>query len=309
MIARILSILKIYLWQKKLKEAIVNTGSKPFILFASSTQELKDNPYGRGKKEARELLAKWASKNDAKFSGLIIPNVFGPFGLPYYNSVVATFCYQLNNNEKPEIHVDSEISLIYVHNLAKEILAIISAQKIGDQIHIEPQISIKVTEILSYLKNFKKMYIDNYQIPALKSSFEVELFNTFRSYINPDKYPFYIEKHEDNRGFLSEVVKEKTGGQIFFSTTKPGISRGNHFHTRKIERFCVVKGEAIIRLRKIGSDKIYEYQVSGKMPSFVDMPIWYTHSITNSGNEEVLTLFWCNEIFNKEDADTYFEEV
>ena len=138
----------------------------------------------------------------------------------------------------------------------------------------------------------------------------MNLFNTFRSYIKHETFfPFYLTKNTDERGSFVETIKLQIGGQVSFSTTKPGITRGNHFHTRKIERFAVIKGKALIEIRKIGTDEIFSFELNGDKPSFVDMPIWYTHNITNIGNEELYTIFWINEFFNAEDADTFFEKV
>ena len=281
----------------------------PHIIFSSSIQEEQDNIYGKSKSEGRKLFEEWSKRNNSKFTGLIIPNVFGQGGQPFYNSVISTFSYQLTHNEVPQIHVDNNLKLIYVGNLCKIIYNIIKNKEINNHYYIQEDTTCNVSDLLEILKYYKEEYFDNGIIPEIKGQFEVNLFNTFRSYIDELYYPKYFNKNEDERGYLTEVVKERTGGQTFFSYTKPGITRGNHFHTRKIERFCVIKGKGLIKLRKIGEKKIAEYKVTGNKPSFVDMPIWCTHSITNIGNEEMLTLFWTNEIFNINDSDTFFEEV
>ena len=166
---------------------------------------------------------------------------------------------------------------------------------------------INVSQLLAKLTQFKDLYYDKNVIPPLNNNFDVSLFNTFRCFIDSTHYPFFLETKEDDRGFLVEIIKEHVGGQNFYSVTKPGITRGNHFHTRKIERFCVVSGSASIKLRKIGTDDIVEYIVDGQKPCTIDMPIWHTHNITNIGNNELQTLFWTNEIFNPNDPDTYYE--
>lgn len=295
---------------KNLVTALEETSSTPHLLFSSSTQEERDNPYGRSKKEGRELLVEWAKKSGATFSGLVIPNVFGPFGHPYYNSVVATFSHQLNHNESPKIEVDGELKLIHIGELCKVFCDCILEKKADDAIMVQATGFIKVSELLSLLLQYKKNYAENGMIPELPDPFHRNLFNTFKSYMDiPDHYPFALTKHSDDRGSFVETMRLGLGGQVSFSTTRPGITRGNHFHTRKIERFVVVKGEAIIRLRKIGSNEVIEYKVSGDDPAFVDMPVWYTHNITNIGNEELYTLFWINEFYDPNDPDTYFEEV
>ena len=295
---------------KSLIKALEDTSSTPHLLFSSSTQEERDNPYGRSKKEGRELLVKWAKKSGATFSGLVIPNVFGPFGNPYYNSVVATFSHQLNHNETPKIDVDGDLKMIYVGELVKVFCDCILEQKEDDAIMVQPTGFIKVSIPLSLLLQYKKDYAENGMIPDLPDAFHRNLFNTFKSYMDiPEHYPFALTKHSDDRGSFVETMRLGLGGQVSFSTTRPGITRGNHFHTRKIERFVVVKGEAKIQLRKIGSEELIEFKVSGDAPAFVDMPVWYTHNITNIGDEELYTLFWINEFYDPNDPDTYFEEV
>ena len=145
--------------------------------------------------------------------------------------------------------------------------------------------------------------------PSLEEPFKKALFNTFRCYVPIEHYPVKYTKHTDNRGSFVEIARTETSGQFSFSTTVPDITRGNHFHTRKAERFAVISGKALIQLRKIGTDEVIDYYLDGKEPAYVDMPIWYTHNIKNIGTEELITLFWINEPYNQEDADTYFENV
>ena len=287
------------------------TNSKPHILFSSSTQEERDNPYGKSKLEGRKLFENWALENGAMFTGLVIPNVFGPFGHPYYNSVVATFCHQLTHDETPEIHIDGNLKLIYVNELVEEIYALIITQRQEKVIrHVVPHTSEnKVSAILAKLKNYKEEYYENGNIPSFSNKFELYLFNTFRCYMPHEKFPFPYIKHTDNRGSFVELIRANTPGRSSYSTTVPGITRGNHYHTRKVERFAVISGKARISLRKIGTDEVINYDLDGENPAFVDMPIWYTHNITNTGKTELLTMFWINEPYNPNDPDTYFEEV
>ena len=295
---------------KQIINAMEAEAVTPHIIFSSSTQEERDNLYGRSKKEGRELFEKWAYKNKAIFTGLVIPNVFGPFGNPHYNSVIATFSHQLTHNEIPKVDMDGTLNLIYVAELVEVIWQKIREKTSNTLLQVSHSITIKVTEILAHLQRFKIDYFENATIPALNSQFELNLFNTFRSYIKHETFfPFYLTKNTDERGSFVETIKLQIGGQVSFSTTKPGITRGNHFHTRKIERFAVIKGKALIEIRKIGTDEIFSFELNGDKPSFVDMPIWYTHNITNIGNEELYTIFWINEFFNAEDADTFFEKV
>ncbi len=294
---------------KQLIAALEKNGHSPHVIFSSSTQEERDNAYGRSKREGDRLFAAWAQRNGARYTSLVIPNVFGPFGRPFYNSVVATFCYQLTHGQEPEIKVDASLPLISVRDLTKEIFSVIQGRYSQPRICLESSAEMKVSDILVRLREFKDWYFDRHIVPDLEGPFDTDLFNTFRSFIEPDHFPVYPEVHTDARGYLAEVLKELSGGQVFFSVTKPGITRGNHFHMRKVERFCVIQGSATIRLRKIGTSTVTEYQVEGTKPSFVDMPVCSTHNITNTGNTDVLTLFWTNELFNPEDADTYYENV
>lgn len=146
-------------------------------------------------------------------------------------------------------------------------------------------------------------------MPSLEDPFEKALFNTFTSFIPKDYFPKKFIKHTDDRGAFVEIMRANTPGQTSFSTTVPGITRGNHYHTRKVERFAVIKGQARIQLRKINTDEIVEYFLDGDEPAYVDMPIWYTHNISNVGNSELITLFWINEPYDPNDPDTYFETV
>jgi UDP-2-acetamido-2,6-beta-L-arabino-hexul-4-ose reductase len=292
-----------------------DSGAKkhPHILFSSSTQEEMDNLYGKSKRDGRRLFEQWAKLNNARFTAFVIPNVFGPFGNPFYNSVLATFCHQLTHDEQPKIVVDANLKLIYVNELTDLFYQKITSRREGSGIetfNVPNTSENKVSEILSILENFKNVYLKGAGFPQLNSKFEVNLFNTFRSYIDHSSYyPVLLNKNTDHRGAFTETVKTSLGGQFSFSTTFPGVTRGNHFHTRKIERFIVIKGKGTIELRRIGTSEILHFDLDGEKPSFVDMPVWYTHNITNVGDDELITLFWINEFFNPDDPDTYFEKV
>lgn len=295
---------------QKLINALERTGSKAHILFSSSSQEQRENLYGKSKKEGREMLALWAQKSGGIFTGLVIPNVFGPFGLPNYNSFIATFCHKLTHGELPEVQQDAEVNLIYVGELVNEIIDRIRARETNEAYIIPYTSTNKVTEVLQKLNYFKSSYFDKGEIPELKTTFDFNLFNTFRSYIDlKDYFPRKFVEHTDNRGAFVEIVRLGIGGQCSFSTTVSGITRGNHYHTRKIERFAVIKGKALIQLRKIGTEEVIDFYLNGEEPAYVDMPIWYTHNIKNIGDEELYTIFWINEPYDPANADTYFEEV
>lgn len=287
----------------------------PHILFSSSTQEELENEYGRSKREGRELFEQWAKTIGASFTGMVVPNVYGPFGQPNYNSFIATFCYKLTHGETPQILQDSDVRLIYVGSLCKHIIEKVLEVHLSKTPLIERDIvdfdfEKKVSEILALFEKFKSLYFEQGFIPELKDLNDTNLFNTFRSYFdNESHFPIKLIKHADARGVFVETIKLGVGGQVSFSTTLPDVTRGNHYHTRKIERFTVIKGQASIQLRKIGSDKVLEFFLDGNEPSYVDMPIWYTHNIKNIGTEELYTQFWINEWYNPEDGDTFFEQV
>ncbi len=292
----------------KLINACEAENAAPHILISSSTQEAKDNLYGQSKKKGRELLENWAKKNNSITTGMVIPNVFGPFGKPFYNSVVATFCHQVAVGESPTIVNDGTVHLIYVNELVEEIFKLIK-NKTNERVIIPHFHEITVSGLLNKLKKYASEYIDKGEFPGIDTPLDLALFNTFRCYVSPDHYPRLFTKHTDNRGSFVEIVRANTSGQFSFSTTKPGITRGNHFHTRKAERFAVIKGKAKISLRKIDSDEVIDYIIDGVNPAYVDMPIWYTHNITNIGDEEMIALFWINEPYNQDDPDTYFVNV
>jgi len=313
---------------QKLIDSLERTQSKPYIIMSSSLQEEQDNLYGLSKREGRKLFNQWAERNGAKFTGLIIPNVFGPFGVPFYNSVISTFSYQICNKQEPKIEVDNELKLIYVGDLVNIIFSLFPADYANTEdtententegtegwlptkvLEVPYKAKYKVTELLDKLQGYYDTYVVNGIVPDLADWFEVCLFNTFRSYLPKEHFPVKYHKHSDQRGIYVETMKFNSRGQVSFSTTLPGITRGNHFHTRKIERFAVIKGKASIKLRKYGMDESIEYILDGEEPAYVDMPIWFTHNITNLGDTELLTMFWINEFYEPDDPDTYYEPV
>lgn len=286
-------------------------GVVPHVLFSSSTQEERDNDYGRSKREGRELLEQWAQRTGARFTGMVVPNVYGPFGRPGYNSFIATFAHKLTHGEHPEVLQDSDVRLIYVGSLVQHIITKIHEQHPGTERDlVSHDFEMKVTQILGLFQSFKELYFDQGIIPPLEDKDRINLFNTFRSYIDLEEhFPVKLVQHADPRGVFVETIKLGIGGQVSFSTTVPGVTRGNHYHTRKIERFTVIRGKARIQLRKIGTDDEIDLLLDGSQPAYVDMPIWYTHNITNIGDQELYTQFWINEWYDPNDEDTYFEKV
>ena len=304
-------IIEVNVWLvQQLVSAMEDSGAKPYVIFSSSIQSDLDNPYGRSKKVGARILEEWANKNSAAVSVLTIPNVFGEGGRPHYNSVVATFCHEVTHGGKPEIHVDKEMGLIYVNELVELIWQKIqNAPTAFENIRVEGTARTKVSEVLGLLEKFKECYFEKKVVPHFSSDFERNLYSMFITYLKDEDRSQRPRIYSDQRGELFEIVKQERCGQVFYSTTKPGIVRGNHYHTRKMEKFCVVKGEAIIRLRRIGTEKVMEYRASGESPIFVEIPIFYTHNIENVGTDDLCTLFWTNELFDSDDPDTFHEEV
>lgn len=278
------------------------------LYFSSSLQEESETLYGKVKKMAREDFDSLSKKLGFNFYFSLTPNVFGPFCKPFYNSFIATFSHQLLNNQSPKIITDNEVKLIYIDDYISSLLKLLEGKteiKKFDYI-----MEIRVSEVLEKLNLFFKQYIQENKIPNLESKFDKDLFNTFRSYINYQEYfPRYFKVNSDSRGSFFELSKALSKGQSSYSTTNSGITRGNHLHTRKIERFSVIKGKAKIQLRKYLTDEIISFELDGNSPSYVDMPIWYSHNITNIGDQELLTFFWINELYDQNDPDTYPEIV
>ncbi len=293
---------------EKLINSVKRCGTKPHIIMSSSTQEERDNLYGKSKRKGREKFISFARAGGCFFTGLVIPNVYGPFGKPFYNSVTSTFSHLIANNKEVKVEIDAELEMIYVQDLCQEIIKAIKEQNYCDELRLDYIGKCKVSELRDKLISFHNTYSLGI-IPKLDNKFDLTLFNTYRCYLPKEHFPVLYTKHSDNRGSFVEIIKSNGEGQFSFSTTVPGITRGNHYHTRKVERFAVISGKASIKLRKIGTDGVIEYIVDGSEPGFVDMPIWFTHSITNIGEEELITLFWINEFYDQGDPDTFCEEI
>lgn len=297
---------------EQLVTALAAVSPQAQVIYGSSTQRSQDNDYGKSKLEAEQLLRDHAAAHDAALTVAVVPNVFGPGCRPFYNSVVATFCHQLTHGETPQIQIDRELELIWVVDLVDALARTTLSDAPAGVVEWEPTVThvAKVSEILATLSDLAKVHFGDRLVPELPTELDGLLYRTLVTYADPEAHEYRPTIHADDRGYLFEVVKQLAGGgQVFFSTTKPGITRGNHYHTRKYEKFCVVKGSAAIRLRRLQTDDVLEYQVSGEEPSIVDIPLFHTHSIQNTGDDELLTLFWSNELFDPIDGDTFAEQV
>jgi len=293
---------------KRLIEALSQIGSKSTVVFSSSTYALNpNNSYGKGKSEASSLLRSWEESSDGKFINLIIPNVFGEYCKPNYNSVVATFCHQIANRKKLTINDNNSLELVHVQDLAELLLKYALDYSTGT--YQIDGFKSSVTDVADRLQNLYIDYIQNNILPDTTNTLNRSLFNTLRSYIPHKSRVQHTVKHVDERGWLVETVKAKSGGQCFVSTTKPSVTRGNHFHRRKIERFFILQGSARIQIRKLFTNEIITYDIIDTSASYIDIPTLHTHNITNIGNNELITLFWADELFDSDNSDTYFEKV
>jgi len=282
------------------------------IVLSSSIQAALDNPYGLSKKKAEDSLIEYSRTNQAKIYIYRFPNVFGKWCKPNYNSVVATFCYNISHGLDITISdVNKEIELVYIDDVVAEFLSILS-QKDPDKhaYHCKIQRTYRVSlgdlaDRICQLRDIRKTLV----VPDLSDDFMKCLHATYLSYFERDDFSCKLDSKSDKRGSLAELIKSEYFGQIFVSTTHKGVTRGNHYHNTKVEKFCVLRGEAVITFRHVFEDEVLQYHVSGDCPEVVDIPPGYTHSIENLGDDEMVVLFWANQIFDADRPDTYFEEV
>ncbi|MCX6327617.1 MAG: NAD-dependent epimerase/dehydratase family protein [Bacteroidia bacterium] len=281
------------------------------LVLASSTQVEFDNDYGKSKREAETHILRY---RDNGGEGYIyrLTNVFGKWCRPNYNSVVATFCYNIANGKEITISDrNKELQLNHVDDIVADFKILLSGQNqrsSTDILSVNPTYKVTLGEIADLIKSFKAMS-GTVMIPDINNDFLRKLQSTYLSYIPLKDAVYSLNKQTDERGYLFELIKSKSLGQIFVSKTRPGITRGNHFHHLKNEKFCVIEGTAIIKLRHLISNETYDYFVNGKEPVVVNILPGYAHSVTNIGKDELITLFWANEPFDKERPDTYFEKV
>lgn len=293
------------LFAEQVRKSLFSITTPPStIVFANSIQANNGSNYGESKKRAAEILQRTAEELGINFRNILIPNVFGEHGQPFYNAVTSTFCHQLSTGEKPEIQRNSDLSLVHAQDVADFLIGSITNKQFS-----ELEVRIDVKNLLRQLSEISITYKYG-DIPDLSNRFSKNLFNTYRSYLLPNNVQFSLEKKNDNRGAFFEIVRVWGGqGQSSFSTTYPGITRGEHFHRRKIERFTVLSGKAKISMRKMFSNDVLSFEVEGNNPVSIDMPTMWTHNITNIGNEILYTSFWINEIFDPEVPDTIYEKV
>lgn len=287
-----------------------NNNKSP-ILFTSSIQVERDNPYGRSKKAVEDLLLEYSKESGVKVYIYRLTNLFGKWSKPNYNSVVATFCYNVARDLDIQIsNPEVELNLCYIDDVVEEFINALNDKptKEGDFCIIPIMHKIKLKELAELIFSFK-MSRENLSIPDMSNPFVKKLYSTYLSYLPENEFSYPLKMNVDNRGSFTEFIRTLDRGQFSVNITKPGITKGNHWHHTKNEKFLVVSGEGLIRFRKINSDKIIEYRVSGDKLEVVDIPPGYTHSITNIGDKDLITIMWANECYDSNNPDTYYLEV
>lgn len=292
-----------------LKEA----GNRCPVMLSSSTQALLDNDYGRSKKEAEDLLLRYGKENGVRVLAYRFPNVFGKWSRPNYNSAVATFCHNIANDLPIKVNdPNTELTLVYIDDIVDEMCSALKGKehRDGELCYVPVTHKKKLGEITDLLYRFDAQRETLLLPETPDGSFEKKLYATFLSYLPERKVKFELKGNTDERGSFTEFLKTECNGQFSINVSKPGITKGQHWHNTKWEFFLVVSGHALIQERKLGTDEVMEFEVSGKKLEPVHMLPGYTHNIINlSDTEELITLMWASERFDKDRPDTFFEEV
>ena len=285
----------------------VDAAERPVdVVYANSVQANLDNPYGRGKAAAAAILSEVARRRGGRFADLLLPNLFGEHGRPRYNSFVATFVQAVIAGRAPSVTDDRTIDLLHAQDAAAALIAAVGA----DTRHVVAGEPIAISEVLRLLDETHDMYATHGEVPNLSTSMHRNLFNTYRAAAFPGMWPIAPERHTDDRGDLFETMRSHGGtGMSYMSTTRPGQKRGEHYHLHKVERFCVVKGEAEIQLRRLLHDDVVTFKISGQSPAFVDMPTLWVHNLRNIGDSELVTMFWSDQLLDPHHPDQFPELV
>lgn len=296
---------------KSIVDLLKNNNLTTNILMTSSIQAVKDNDYGKSKKQAEDLLLNYNTNNNVYIYRL--HNVFGKWCRPNYNSVIATFCYNISHDIEITINdplVDLE--LVYIDDVVLEFINILNGikptKKDGSYLYVEPTYKICLGDLAAKIKEFKTN-MESILVPQTGDIFTKKLFSTYLSYIELDEMVFTPKMNIDTRGSFTELIKTVESGQVSISVSKPGVYRGNHYHHTKMEKFIVVKGIAKITFKHILTGEVKEYLVDDHEFKIVNIPVGYTHKIENIGADDMILMLWCNELFDKEKPDTYTMEV
>lgn len=295
----------------QLLELLKKHNNKAPILFTSSIQAIKDNPYGKSKKAAEEILFKYSRELNVKTFIYRLPNLFGKWSKPNYNTVVATYCHNIARGLDIKINdPNAEINLCYIDDVLAEFTRALDGNPtIEDEYcYIPVTHTIKLKKLADLIKSFKETR-ENLSIPNMNDELTKKLYSTYLSFLPKDQFSYNLKMIHDNRGSFTEFIRTPERGQVSVNVSKPGITKGNHWHHTKNEKFLVVSGEGLIRFRKIDSEEVIEYKVSGEKLEAVDIPTGYAHSIVNIGEDDLVTVMWANECFDPENTDTYSLEV
>ena len=293
-------------------ELLQNAGKKTPLALSSSTQATLANAYGQSKKQAEDHVFAYGRQTGAPVFVYRLPGLFGKWSRPNYNSVVATFCYNISHDLPIQINnPDHRLEVVYIDDVIAEFGANMDGEAHRDHAgycYVPKTFRITLQALADLIRSFRASR-DTVVLPDMNDPLTKRLYSTYLSYLETDNFSYFADMKTDNRGWLFELVKSPHMGQIFVSQTKPGITRGGHYHHTKVEKFVVVQGQAVIRFRKMDIDDIIEYPVSGEKIEIVDIPPGYTHDITNVGDTDVITLFWANEMFDPENPDTTYLKV
>ncbi|WP_347862238.1 NAD-dependent epimerase/dehydratase family protein [Salimicrobium sp. PL1-032A] len=282
------------------------------VMYASTIQAEFDNDYGRSKRQAEEILQKYNYETEAAIYIYRFPNVFGKWCRPNYNSVVATFCHNIAHDLPIQVNApEKELTLVYIDDILGELKSLIeNTQGLEDNQfqHVTPVHQITLQQLADTIKSFKENR-SNLQLPNVGDTLEKKLYSTYLTYLPEDDFSYNLKMNIDHRGSFTEVLKTLNNGQVSVNVSKPGITKGNHWHHTKNEKFLVVSGKGVIRFRKLYSDEVIEYEVSEEKFEVVDIPPGYTHNIENTGDKDMVTIMWANELFDPDHPDTNFLEV
>ena len=294
----------------QLLEALKKRNNKSPILISSSIQAAQNNLYGESKKAGEDLLFEYSKETGSKVYVYRLPNVFGKWCRPNYNSAVATFCNNIAHNLPIQVNDPNVLmNLVYVDDVVNSFIDKLKVESFLDLSNrfeeVTPVHTKPLGEIVTLLNQFKDSR-STLQLPDMGDAFKKKLYSTYLSYLPEDQFKYALKMNVDERGSFTEFLKTNDKGQVSVNISKPHIIKGNHWHHTKNEKFLVVSGKGIIRFRKIDSEKIIEYFVSGEKLEVVDIPVGYTHNIENIGDTDMVTIMWVNEVFDKEKPDTYY---